>query len=334
MLRSPRGKNYIIMNRLILIDAYAIIHRAFHAYPALTTPNGQLVNAVYGFTAMLLKVIDELKPTHLIVCFDLPVPTFRHEAYIGYQASRPSTHEDIKSQVDLVREVVEAAGIPIFASPGFEADDVIGTLASQVTKEQKAKNIKHKKDIEEVIIVTGDRDMLQLVTDRVKVYMPIKGVTEARLLGKDGVKEYLGIEPEKVVDYKGLTGDSSDNYPGVPGIGPKTAIALLERYGSLGEIYNQLKIENGKLENFSEATGNKLLDGYDLAMLSQKLARISTDVPIGFDLGKAKLHDLKGNEKFTNKLKELNFRSLLGRLGVAAPVVPKKPRNNDQMELV
>lgn len=317
------------MTRLVLIDAYAIIHRAFHAYPALTSSNGQLVNAVYGFSAMLLKVIDELKPTHLAVCFDLPVPTFRHVAYIGYQASRPHLHEDISSQVDLVREVIEAADIPIFASPGYEADDVIGTLARQCTVASGQES-----GVNEVIIVTGDRDMLQLVSSRVKVYMPIKGVTEARLLDRGGVKEYLGIEPEKVVDYKGLTGDPSDNYPGVPGIGPKTAISLLEKFGSIEEVYRVLTTDNEGFSKIPEKIAKKLVDGYDLAMLSQKLATISRDVPIKFDLEEASLNDPRTNQKFIDKLKELNFKSLLARLGVVTSQIEKKPKDKNQMELV
>lgn len=330
------------MTRLVLIDAYAIIHRAYHAYPALSTPNGQLVNAVYGFSVMLLKVIDELQPTHMIVCFDLPTPTFRHVAYIGYQATRPPTHEDIRSQVSLVREVIDSADIPIFAHRGFEADDVIGTLAHKAVRLQTTDYGRKKKrtvvgsrsTVDEVVIVTGDRDMLQLVTEHVKVYMPIKGISEAKLLDASAVKEYLGIPPAKVVDYKGLSGDASDNYPGVPGIGPKTAIALLEQFGSLNNIYEAIHNKNQKTESIGSKVLEKLVNGYDLAMMSQKLARISTDVPIEFDLEKAILKDPRTNEKFINKIRELNFKSLLGRLGVVVQVTKRKPKDENQMNLI
>ncbi|MDO8503943.1 MAG: 5'-3' exonuclease H3TH domain-containing protein [bacterium] len=298
------------MQRLVLIDGHAIAYRAYHALPPLTSRGGQLVNAVYGFTSMLLKVIADLKPTHIAVAFDLPVPTFRHEAYIAYQAKRPAMDREMSDQLEWVREVVEAAGIPIYTSPGFEADDVIGTLALQAVQTQKS-----KVKIDEVVIVTGDRDMMQLVGRKVKVYAPIKGLSEARLFDSKGVKEYIGVAPSQIVDYKALMGDSADNYPGVPGIGPKTAVALIEQFGSLENLYK--KMENGKwkMENVSLATAEKLKEGHDAAMLSQKLARIVADAPVKLDLEHAKLTKPEGNEKLIEKLREFGFRSLIKRVG-------------------
>ncbi|HBL52122.1 MAG: hypothetical protein A3D24_04075 [Candidatus Blackburnbacteria bacterium RIFCSPHIGHO2_02_FULL_39_13] len=283
------------MKRLVLIDGHAVLYRAFHALPPLTSSNGQLVNAVYGFVLMLLKVYQDLKPDYLVVAFDLPIPTFRHETYIAYQATRPHMDDGLKGQIVLVKEVVESARIPIFTAPGFEADDVIATLARQC----KGKS--------EVIIVTGDRDIFQLVDDGVKVYMLTRGMSEGRVFDKKQVKEYLGISPEQIVDYKALTGDSSDNYPGVPGIGPKTAVELLKEFGNLEKLYRNVE---GVKENIKK----KLKEGKESALMSQKLAQISARVPVELDLEKAKLADLKTNEKFIDKLKELGFKSLLARV--------------------
>ena len=208
------------MKRLVLIDGHAILHRAYHAFPStLKTRKGELVNAVYGFSRMLLTVLEDLKPQYLVVAFDLPQPTFRHQEYVGYQIQRPEMDKELFGQIERVYQIVKALNIPIFTAPGFEADDVIGTLAKQ------AKNL-------EVMIVTGDRDIMQLVNKKVKVYSPRKGFAEPEIFDEKKVKEFLGITPQQVIDYKALTGDPSDNYPGVSGIGPKTAVKLLSRFKS------------------------------------------------------------------------------------------------------
>lgn len=296
--------------RLVLIDGHAIIHRAYHALPPLTSPGGQQTNAVYGFISMLFRVITELKPAYLAVAFDLPVPTFRHAAYIAYQAHRPHMEQEMKDQIKLVHEVVEAAGIPVYTAPGFEADDVIGTLARQGI----AHSAKRKGRVGEVVIVTGDRDMLQLIRNRVKVYAPIKGLSEARIFDRDAVEEYIGLSPEQIVDYKALIGDQSDNYPGVPGIGPKTAVGLLREFGSLERIY-QAKGKRQKVKSISPVILERLERGREAAILSQKLARISTSAPVKLDLEQAKFEPLEKNEKFISKLRELGFKSLIRRLG-------------------
>ncbi len=302
--------------RLVLIDGHAIIHRAYHALPPLTSSSGQLVNAVYGFASMLLRVIEELKPTHMAVCFDLPGPTFRHEAYIGYQAKRPVMDKELSSQIELVHEVVTAAGIPIYIAPGFEADDVLGTLARQAART-------------EVVIVTGDRDILQLVGGRVKVYMTIRGLADAKMFGEKDVEEYIGVKPSQIVDYKALIGDSSDNYPGATGIGPKTALSLLGQFDNIENIYKNLDKIPGKV-------AGKLKDGHDGAILSQNLAQIRTDAPVELDLEKAKLSDLAKNEKFVEKLREFRFRSLVARLGepASAKVSARQGKTNGQMGLI
>jgi len=320
--------------RLVLIDGHAILHRAYHAFPAnLKTRKGELVNAVYGFTRMLLTVIADLKPEYLAVAFDLPAPTFRHKEFIGYQAHRPKTDEELVDQIDRVKEVVEVMNVPIFSKEGYEADDVIGTLARQAielsikNQESSIKNKKKKKILDskysilntfEVVIVTGDRDILQLVDAQVRVYMPRKGFAEAELVDREGVKARLGVYPDQVVDYKALVGDASDNYPGVTGIGPKTACDLIEKFGSLDSIYENLdKIENIKLKE-------KLSAGKDDAYFSKKLATIVTDAPVKLEMGKCAVADYDP-EKVRTLFEELEFRSLLKKLpGAKARVLKNR----------
>jgi DNA polymerase-1 len=259
---------------------------------------------------MLIRVIAELRPAYLAVSFDLPLPTFRHETYLAYQAHRPSMEQELKSQVELVREVVEAAGIPVYTTPGFEADDVIGTLARQALQSSR-QAAGGREEVAEVVIVTGDRDILQLVDDRVKVYAPVKGLSQARLFDKKAVEEYMGIKPKQIVDYKALVGDQSDNYPGVRGVGPKTAVEMLRRYETLDGIFRALGSGRWAL---GKKIAERLKNGQEAARLSQKLARISTSAPVTLDLARAKFTDFSRNEKFIAKIRELGFKSLLKRL--------------------
>jgi len=275
------------MNRLILIDGNAVLHRAYHAIPPLTAPDGSVVNAVYGFGTMLLRLINDLRPTHVAVAFDRPKPTFRKELFKGYQAKRPKMDDALICQIPKVHDLVSSFGIPIFEVDGFEADDVIGTLAKH-----------RKKDgIDQVIIVTGDRDILQLVEDEnVLVYMPTKGLSEAKLYGESEVKERMGVTPDKIPDFKALAGDSSDNYPGVPGIGPKTAVALLTKYKSIAGILKskELTVEEKKS-----------------ARMSHDLATIRTNVPLTGSI--TPLGSLNRSEA-VSQLTKLGFRSLLKRI--------------------
>jgi DNA polymerase-1 len=219
------------MSKLVLVDGNAILHRAYHALPPLTTKSGKPINAVYGFVSMLLRVITDLKPTHLIVAFDRKEPTFRHKKFKKYQAHRPEMDKDLSIQFTEARKVVRAFRIPIYSKAGYEADDVIGTVA---------KKAEQKVNIKSVAIVTGDKDILQLVTSKTKVYLPVRGLGDAKLVGEKGVYQKMGVKPEQVVDFKALCGDPSDNYPGVPGIGPQTAKQLLLRYQTLEKIYQNL----------------------------------------------------------------------------------------------
>lgn len=319
------------MARLVLIDGHAIIHRAYHAFPALTTPYGKPAQAAYGFVSILLRVVNELNPTHLAVCFDLPVATFRHTAYMAYQANRPTSDQELRDQIEMVKELVETSDIPIYTAAGFEADDVIGTLSKQAVE----------KGIDEVVIVTGDRDIMQLVTDKVKVYAPINGMANAKLLEVDDVAEYVGVRPDKIIDYKALIGDASDNYPGVPGIGPKTAQGLLGKYGTLENIYKSLEEGSGTLENIAKGVVEKLKNGKDSAILSQHLATIARHAPVELDLDKTQIKTLRDNPQFVEKLQELGFKSLITRIGgtigderVKRERVSKKKKDKDQMGLL
>ncbi|MFZ5932701.1 MAG: 5'-3' exonuclease [Patescibacteria group bacterium] len=280
------------MNKLVLIDGNAILHRAFHALPPLTTNRGEPINAVYGLVSMLLRVIQDLKPTQMAVCFDEKEPTFRHKEFPGYQAQRPTMADELSGQFDKAKSVIEAFGIPICSKAGFEADDVIGTLA----RESK----------EEVVIVTGDRDILQLVNDRVKVYLPLVGLSTAKLMGGKEVVEKMGVAPSQIADYKALVGDPSDNYPGVAGIGPKTAVRLLAEYKSLGGIYKNLK-------KISPVVREKLQKGKEDARLSLKLAKIVTNAPVSLDVESAGKWDVD-SPRVLSLFSEFGFKTLTERV--------------------
>jgi len=283
--------------KFVLIDGNAILHRAYHALPPLTTSKGELVNAVFGFCSMLLKTIQDFRPSHLAVCFDRPKPTFRKKMFANYQAKRPKMAEDLIPQVALVHKVLEVMEIPIFEIDGYEADDVIGTIAAQAAK---IKNLG-------TIIVSGDRDMLQLVSDRVKVYAPVKGLSEAKLYDEKAVLEKWGVLPSQVPDLKALMGDPSDNYPGVAGIGPKTAGELIKRFKTLEKLYEEIE----KLEN--EKTKEKLIKEEKAAVIAKQLATIVTDVPVSLNLEKCELSNLD-REEVRRLMEELEFKILIPRL--------------------
>lgn len=285
------------MSKLVLIDGNAILHRAYHALPAnLTTDSGQQINAVYGFISMLLRVITDLKPTHIAVAFDTAKPTFRHVDYVGYQAHRPRTDSELSSQFEIAYKVLDAMDIPTYKLAGFEADDVIGTISHQV------------KNIDEVVIVTGDRDILQLVDDKrdIKLYMPVRGLTDAKLYGEKETFERMGVKPNQIIDYKALVGDPSDNYPGVAGIGPKTANGLIEKYGDVDNIYKHLG-------DIPERTSKKLAEGAEAAGVSRKLATIVKDVPITFKIEDAARWDVDSHKTLT-LFQKIGFKTLTKRV--------------------
>lgn len=303
------------MKKLVLIDGHAILHRAYHAFPLnLRTKKGETVNAVYGFTRMLLSVINDLKPDYLAVAFDLPKPTFRHEEFLGYQAKRPQMDAKLAEQIERVHQVVGVLNLPFFEMEGFEADDVIGTLAKQAN----SKNL-------ETVIVTGDKDIMQLVDKKVKVYAPIKGFSGYELFGRKKVQQLLDVWPEQIVDYKALMGDASDNYPGVPGVGPKTATKLLSKYKDLDTIYNNLA-------KIKPQIAKKLIKDRQLAFLSLKLAKIVTNVPIKLSLKACQVHDYD-QEKAKRLFEELEFRSLINKLPGSGEKEENK-KENKQIKLL
>lgn len=280
--------------RLVIIDSHALIHRAYHAIPPLTTKNGEIVNAVYGFTVILLNVIKELKPDYVAVAFDLPGKTIRHEQYDLYKANRSGAPDDLISQIGRVRDVVNAFNIPIYEMPGYEADDVIGAIT--VKSPSKIDNY----------IVTGDMDELQLVNKRTKVYTMRKGFTDTVIYDEQAVIDRYGLTPEQFVDYKALKGDPSDNIPGVTGIGEKTASDLISTYESLDNVYKNLR-------QIKPAVARKLEEGKEIAYLSQKLSRIEVNLPINLNLDKCLLHDYDKAAVYT-LFQDLGFKSLLSKL--------------------
>ena len=287
------------MGKLVIIDGNAILHRAFHAMPPLTTRSGEPINAVYGLVSMFLRIISDLKPDSIAVAFDEKEPTFRHKEFKGYQSQRPPTADELSSQFGKARDFFKAVGVPIYSLPGFEADDVIGTIA------EKAK--------EDVVIVTGDRDILQLINDRIKLYMPVAGLINAKLYDAMAAKERMGVPPDQIPDYKALVGDPSDNYPGVAGIGPKTAEILLEKYGSIDKIYAHLADIEPKVRQKLEA--NK-----DNAKLFHRLATIVRDVPIKVDFDDMEKWKID-NPEVLKLFEEFGFRTLTDRIKKAGKAV-------------
>ena len=288
--------------RFVLIDGNALIHRAFHALPPLTTKKGELVNAVFGFTLVLLKAIRELKPTHIAVAFDAKGPTFRHKEFKEYKAHRQRAPKELYEQIPRIKQVINVFNIPSFEVSGFEADDIIGTLSEKV----KMNNI----------IVTGDLDALQLVDKDTKVYTLRRGVRDTVTYDEKAVQERFGLAPKQLVDFKGLRGDPSDNIPGVPGVGEKIAKRLLQKFGSIEKMYQQLQKPGYKLKIKGikdQKLKEKLLKFKDQAFLSKKLAKIVTDMPLRIDFKKCVVSDYDRNQ-VVKLFQELEFKTLLKRL--------------------
>jgi DNA polymerase-1 len=289
------------MKTLVLIDGNALIHRAYHALPPLKTKKGQLVNAVYGFVSILFRVIQELKPDYLVATFDLAGPTFRDLEYQDYKAKRVKPPQELYDQIPLIKKIVKALNIPIYEKKGFEADDVIGTIIQQVKNNPPVGGIKN-------IIITGDLDVLQLIDKQTEVYTLKKGVKDTVVYNQTAVKERYGLTPKQITDFKGLKGDPSDNIPGVPGVGEKTAIELIKKFGSLEKLYRGLPSSN-----LNPKLKARLLEYKDQAFFSQRLATIKKDVPLDFNLEKCRWGKFN-RSRVIKLLKELEFNSLIKRL--------------------
>ncbi|MBI3984940.1 MAG: hypothetical protein HY344_03295 [Candidatus Levybacteria bacterium] len=301
------------MQKLVVIDGNAILHRAYHALPFLNTKDGNPTNAVYGFFTMLLKVMVDLKPEYLIVCFDRKAPTFRKQMYVGYQAKRPSISDDFVPQIDRVHKALDSAKIKHFGIDGYEADDLIGTISKQAVKQNL-----------EVIILSGDRDLLQLVNSHVLMLSPIVGISNMALFDENKVKEKYGLTPDQIIDYKALVGDNSDNYPGVGGIGSKTASDLLKKYETLENLYTHLGELTPQLQE-------KLAQDAEQAAMAKKLATIITDAPLQFDKDEALLSKMN-IEGLREEFKKLGFNSIQKRLDLLTPKPLKKEKTESKKD--
>ncbi|HCU71043.1 MAG TPA: DNA polymerase I [Candidatus Moranbacteria bacterium] len=302
------------IKKLVLIDGNAIIHRAYHALPPLTTKKGELVNAVYGFSSILLKVIADINPDYILASFDLAGPTFRHDECADYKATRVKGPDELYGQIERVKELTRAFNIPIFEEAGFEADDVIGTLAKQANEEENL----------ETIIVTGDLDTLQLVNEKTKIYALRRGMSDVVIYDEAKVMERYQIKPDQVIDFKGLKGDPSDNIPGVKGVGEKTAIDLVKKYGDIENIYKNIGEIKGALKD-------KLERDKMQAIMSKRLATIVTNVPLKLDLNVAVTHEFD-RKKIVALFQELNFFSMIKRIPQSIEDILKgeKINMNDQ----
>lgn len=285
------------MSKLLLVDGSAVLHRAYHAYPPLKSRTGEIVGAVYGVASILISALESEKPSHVMVAWDLPKPTFRHVRYVGYKAQRPKADMEMVEQVPVVKEVIATMGIVQIAQEGYEADDIIGTLSAQLSNSQM-----------DVVILTGDQDTMQLVNEHVRILTPAKNGNPPVLYGPEEVIAKYRVTPAQIVDYKALIGDPGDNIPGVAGIGPTTAAKLISEYESLSKIYEVVKDKTMANEKVRE----KLQAGEESAWLSQELSQIVLDMQIETKLEEMEYSGLQG-ETLKAKFEELGFKSLVKR---------------------
>ncbi|CUS83714.1 DNA polymerase I [Candidatus Kryptonium thompsonii] len=290
--------------KLFLLDGTALAYRAYYAFIGrpLVTSGGMNVSAVYGFTNSLIKILEEEKPDYIAVVFDSSQPTFRHEMHPEYKATREKMPEDMAIQLQKLKEVIEAFNIPILEIPGYEADDVMGTIA----KIAESKGI-------ETYLVTGDKDFLQLVSPMIKIYRPTKGLADIEIVDVDKVKQEWGVTPEQIVDVLGLMGDKVDNVPGVPGIGEKTAVQLIKEFGSIENLIKNVdRIPTQKIKE-------NLKSSIEKALLSKTLVTIKTDVPLDINIYSLKASQ-PNREKLAELFYELEFKSLIKKLGLTSAV--------------
>jgi DNA polymerase-1 len=304
------------MEKLLVFDTNSIIHRAFHALPPLTSKGGEPSGAVYGSLLAFFRMMDEIKPSYVVAVFDSPQKTFRHKKYKEYKANRAKSPEELISQIIKTKEVFSDMGVAVLAKAGLEADDIVGAISCLAPK-----NI-------ETIIVSGDSDILQLVSKKTKVYNLKRGIKENILYDEKMVKERYGVVPEKIADIKALQGDVSDNIPGVSGIGEKTATSLIIEFGSIENLYKELEKENA--DSISERIKEKLKKGKKKALLSKELALIKRDCFQEFDY--SKFYFQKEDEKIIKILEELGFPSIAYRfLGIKN--ISKKPAEREENNL-
>ncbi|HSL77918.1 MAG TPA: DNA polymerase I [Candidatus Limnocylindrales bacterium] len=295
------------MERLMLLDGYGLVYRGYFALPPLTTSKGELVNGVFGFASIVLRGIQDLQPDYLAVSFDLPGPTFRHEQYADYKATRVKMPDDLRDQFPKVREVVKALRIPVYEMPGYEADDVIGTITRQLDR----------RDDLETTIVTVDLDMLQLVSPRVRLMTTRSGVENTVIYDVARIDERFGLRPDQMIDYKALKGDPTDNIPGVPGVGEKTAAKLIRDFGDLDSLFARLD------EVMPEKLREKLREHREQIYMGRELSTIVCDLPVQIDLEAARLGDYD-RDTVVRLFREYEFRTLIERLPPMAGETPEE----------
>lgn len=302
------------MKKIVLIDGNSILNRAFYGIMGnkmLTTPDGKYTNAVYGFLAILFKVLEDIEPEYLMVTFDLKAPTARHKLYDGYKATRKGMPNELAEQMPILKDILKSMNIKVIEKEGYEADDVLGTMAKRA-----------EKDGFDVTIVSGDRDTFQLTSNRVKVRIPHTkmGKTETETFGREEVLKKYGVTPKQLIEVKGLQGDTSDNIPGVPGIGEKTALELVKKYKTIDGVYEA--IEKGE-DDLKPKAKERLLENKELAMLSRTLGTINLEVPIEENLEEFKIKEWNKEEVFS-KFKELNFNRFIDRFNLKSEEGPKQ----------
>ncbi len=312
---------------LVLLDVHAIIHRAYHALPDFASSKGEPTGALYGLCLMLFSLVEKFRPDYIAACFDLPKPTYRHEAYKEYKAGRRKADEELVIQLKRAHEVFEAMSIPMYSKEGFEADDMLGTI---VEKEKKNKDL-------DIIIASGDMDTMQLIDgEKVKVFTLRKGIKDTVVYGEKDVLERFGFSPVQLTDYKGLRGDPSDNIIGIKGIGEKTATTLIQEFGTVEKMYEAIEADKRdvfKKIGITERVYDLLAENKEEALFSKMLATIRRDAPIEFSLPETLWQDHIDMVKMKKMLSELEFRSLIPRSDiifkkVGTPDVPTSEASN------
>lgn len=291
---------------LLIIDSNSIIHRAFHALPPLVSEKGKQTGAIYGSLLTLFKVIKEINPNFIIACFDVPGPTFRHKKFKDYKAKRPKMAEELSEQIPKIKEIFKLFNIQIFEKEGFEADDLIATVNKEAKKRQVFPPL-------EIYILSGDLDTLQLVSNNTKVYALQKGIKKAIIYDRKEVLSQFGIKPTQVVDFKALSGDPSDNIPGVTGIGKKIAVKLLLEFGNIENLYENLEQDSEKTKGLNPKLQELLLKYKEQAFFSKFLALAKDNVPIDFKLGMGQWRNFD-KKKISEVFENYKFYSLIKRL--------------------
>lgn len=293
--------------KIVLFDAHAIIHRAYHALPDFASSTGEPTGALYGLSTMLMSIINQFKPDFMVAAFDLPKPTYRHEAYADYKSGRKALDQNLSKQLTRARDVFKAFNIPIYEAEGFEADDIIGTAVEQLSKNKSY----------DIIIASGDMDTLQLVKGtQVQVFTLRKGIKDTVVYDEDAVRERFGFAPAQLVDYKGLRGDASDNIIGVPGIGEKTATTLLATFGTIEFLYEAIDADDARLKaaGITPRIIGLLTEHREEAAFSKMLATIRRDAPVTIEVPDTSWVDTPPLQTMTSLFRELEFRSLIDRV--------------------